>query len=335
MRVICLGMNAESAVVLEELLAKNVNVVAIAGLPKEAADGVADYSDLAVLARRLEIPFVPVTNINHQGTLKSLEKYEGDVLFITGWSQLLKQQVIDVFPMGVVGSHPSALPFGRGRAPIPWTILQNLSESAVTLFQLTTGVDSGHILHQEAFNIPERCDATQLYQLVSKKLAEAFIKLHKNMLLGPVEGALQDSNHATWRAKRIPLDGWIDFNQPAERVDRLVRAVTSPYPGAYSYFGTQRVVFSSSEYAKGDDLNYIGAPGQILRSSNGMLLVQTGDVPLWLERPISIKMSQPFRVGDRFGVAIEDTLIALTQRITELERQIGKITQKDVTNDIF
>lgn len=321
-RIICLGMNEESEKAITALAAVGADISAIAGLPAEHATNVSDFVDHAKIASRLGVAFLPVSNINAPETLAAFRATGAEMLFVLGWSQLLNAEAIETFPRGVIGSHPSDLPNGRGRAPIPWTILEDRRRSAVTLFRMTEGVDDGAILKQSGFDIPERPTARILYDLVAKTLARSFVELYDDFVAGEVNEIDQGGAHVSWRAKRVPADGWIDFRAEAEAVDRLVRAVSEPYPGAYSYFEGEKTVFFGSHPASGNDLRRKGIPGQVLARRHGMILVQAGDTPLWLSEP-SFPADRPMRLrlGDRFGFRIEDELHVLRKRLELLEQR--------------
>ena len=324
-KIICLGMNQESERAISALIHAGADICMIAGLPAAQATNVSDFVDHAELASQHGIAFLPVSSINDPETLEALRAVGAEMLFVLGWSQLLNAEAIELFPRGVIGSHPSELPNGRGRAPIPWTILEDLRSSAVTLFRMTTGVDDGVILKQTIFDIPDRPTARSLYNLVSERLALSFVELYEDFVVGKVDEIYQGVENVSWRAKRVPGDGWIDFRAEAEAIDRLVRAVSEPYPGAYSYLGGERAVFSSSLPASGNDLRRKGAPGQVLARRQGMVLVQAGDKPVWLSEPyLPTDRHVKLRIGDRFGFPIEDELHALRERIAILEQRISK-----------
>ena len=294
-------------------------------MPSDKAGNASDYADLSIVAADHGIDWIPVTDANADDTLKAFEETEADMLFVLGWSQLLSAETIEAFPLDVVGSHPSELPYGRGRAPVPWTILENQRRSAVTLFRMTNGVDDGTILKQTAFDIPKHPTARILYDLVAETLALSFAELYGDFVAGRVTESDQDVERASWRAKRVPADGWIDFRAEAEAVDRLVRAVSDPFPGAYSYLEGERAVFHSSRLASGCDLRRKGVPGQVLARRKGMVLVQAGDAPLWLSEPsLPADRTVRLRLGDRFGFRIEDELHALRKRLEMLEQGTSK-----------
>ena len=321
-KIVCVGSNLESRVVLEGLIATGVQVVGLVTLP-DGSSAVSDHVDLHPLCERHGIETIDTTDINSGPTIAAIERLKPDYLYTLGWSQLFGDELLSVPVRYVVGSHPSPLPEGRGRAPVPWTILQGCDRSAVTLFRMDIGVDSGPILCQKWFSVPPSGYASDIYELVAENLRDAFCELHEAQRSGTVvPERVQPSEGSSYRAKRTPADGHIDFRQSAETIERLVRAVSHPYPGAYSYYGGTKVVFWRASLNEVPD--HIGTPGQILLSKDGRLLVQAGDRPLWLFDAMvesGPECDTLFRVGHRFGYAVEDELHRLQNELSRLQME--------------
>jgi methionyl-tRNA formyltransferase len=315
-RILCIGANLESRIALEGLIAQGVNVVGLVTLPERSLQAGSDHADLRPLCRLHDIPCIETDGINEPATVDAMAGLTPDYLFTLGWSQLMRPEVLAVPRAFAVGSHPSALPAGRGRAPIPWMILQDERRGTVSLFRMEPGADAGPLLVQRPFDVPPRADATQLYQLAAETLRDAWLELHRAILDGTLRQVAQDEARATWRARRVPADGHLDFDLGRDAVDRLVRAVTHPYPGAYTWLDGQRVgVWRSSL----DDVPaYLGTSGQILARRDGRLLVHAGDGPLWLseltldDEPVAVER---FPLGERFGVRVEDELVRLRHEL--------------------
>ncbi len=179
------------------------------------------------------IPLLKTGHVNDDAVVTEVIQKEIDWLFIIGWSQIANSRVLDAPKKGVLGIHPTLLPIGRGRAAIPWAILNQLTETGVTLFQMDEGVDTGPILAQRIIPLASNVTATQLYEAVNAAhadlIGEVFPKLEAE-LLKPQE---QDHNRATVWPGRKPEDGEIDLAGSVHDAERLVRAVTRPYPGAF------------------------------------------------------------------------------------------------------
>ena len=190
------------------------------------------------------IPLLKVRNINDEESVQAIRDAELDWLFIIGWSQIARREVLDSTRFGVLGMHPTLLPIGRGRAAIPWAILHGLEKTGVTLFKLDEGVDTGPILDQVELPMSSETDAGELYRQVDaahvQLMKSAFPKLNS----GAVELREQDESLATLWPGRTPEDGRIDLQGSVHDAERLVRATTRPYPGAFvERDGTRTIIW--------------------------------------------------------------------------------------------
>ena len=182
---------------------------------------------------RHNIDLVKIRHINDEDAISAIKEHEIDWLFIIGWSQIAGQAVLDAPKRGVLGIHPTLLPVGRGRAPIPWAILKGLEQTGVTLFKLDAGVDTGEILAQEILPIAPDETATTLYARVNEAHKTIISNIWQGLVNDTLELQRQDEASATIWEGRTPEDGRITTDMTVEYVDRLVRATTHPYPGAF------------------------------------------------------------------------------------------------------
>ena len=205
------------------------------------------------------VPLVKSGNVNNQVVIDAIKAYKLDWLFIIGWSQIAKSELLGLPLKGVLGMHPTLLPIGRGRAAIPWAILKNLTETGVTLFKLEEGVDTGPISIQKKIKINPGCTAEKLYE----KVEVAHIELMKEVIPLLLNDDLplyeQNNDEATEWLGRKPEDGEIDLTGSVYDADRLVRAVTKPYPGAFyvNDNSKKKVIVWSAHIAKEATDNYI------------------------------------------------------------------------------
>ncbi len=192
---------------------------------------------------------IPVHKLRHVDEVSALAKdAELDWLFLIGWSQIAGPKVIRAPKRGVLGIHPTLLPIGRGRAAIPWAILKNLDKTGVTLFKLDEGVDTGPIVAQKEILLDDRTTATTLYQEVNRAHMELIKEVLPGLTADTVRFVKQDETRSTVWPQRRPDDGAIDMRGSVVEAERLVRAVTHPYPGAWYYDASGRkvVVWSAS-----------------------------------------------------------------------------------------
>lgn len=326
-RIVCVGANAESEEALRGLLRANASIVAVVTTPA-SGDQPCDYADLRTVCQPATIPVIETANINSSATVAEIAAFRPDYIYTLGWSRLFRQRLLEVPSQYCVGSHPAELPMGRGRAPLPWTILQDLRRSAVSLFKMTPGVDDGPLLLQRSFGVPEGVNAESLYHLVSENLSAAFVDLHAMHASGePIDEVPQRGLPNSYRAKRVPADGLLDFSRPAHELERLVRAVGAPYPGAYSYLNGEKVVVWRASIE--NIPRAVGVAGQILLAEQNRVLVQAGDGPIWLEdlQPgqAECSLSKALRVGACFGYRVQDEIHDLRRQLVECRRQLESL----------
>lgn len=193
------------------------------------------YLDEVASAHGTEL--LKIRNINDPEVIAALKTHGIDWLFIIGWSQIARQEVLNAPKRGCIGMHPTLLPKGRGRAAIPWAILYDLPETGVTMFRLDEGVDTGDIIAQGVIPMRDGITATELYHLVDEMHVELMRRHWNEIVSGHVTCTPQDPSQATVWSGRKPEDGEIFSSMTMGEAGRMVRAVTHPYPGAFLRHG--------------------------------------------------------------------------------------------------
>ncbi len=179
------------------------------------------------------IELLKVTNINDQVCYRRIKELQIDWLFIIGWSQIAKQPILDSVEYGVIGAHPTLLPMGRGRAAIPWTILKELDYTGVTFFKMDSGVDSGDILCQELIKVNSLENATTLFKKVNIAHKNGVRTLVSKIINNNLIYTQQDQKLVSYWPERKDEDGKIQLEGSVYEAEKLIRATTRPYPGAY------------------------------------------------------------------------------------------------------
>ena len=193
-----------------------------------------------------QIPLVKSSKINHPNIIKKIKETNIDWLFIIGWSQVACKDILNSTKKGVIGMHPTLLPEGRGRASIPWAILNKLDKTGVTMFKMDIGIDSGPIISQIKIPLGKNITSTKLYKKVQDAHFALMKKMTKKILKGKIKLVSQDHAKATYWPKRSPVDGQINLKGSVYEAERLVRATTYPYPGAFYYLnGIKKTIWSS------------------------------------------------------------------------------------------
>lgn len=219
-------------------------------LPDEKAKNKSGRIYLDDLSGRYNVPLLKTNHINDQAVLDAVKKYEIDWLFIIGWSQIAGEKVLSGPKYGCIGMHPTLLPEGRGRAAIPWAILKGLKKTGVTMFRLDSGVDTGDIIGQEEIELDERITAGELYEKVNRAHIELIRKYWESIVNNTIRLWKQDNAAATEWPGRKPEDGEIKPEMTIKEADRMVRAVTHPYPGAFYDCGEEKVIIWKAEVSR-------------------------------------------------------------------------------------
>jgi UDP-4-amino-4-deoxy-L-arabinose formyltransferase/UDP-glucuronic acid dehydrogenase (UDP-4-keto-hexauronic acid decarboxylating) len=198
-------------------------------------------------------------------------------IFSFYWRDLLRENVLALAQKGAVNLHGSLLPRYRGRAPVNWQLLHGEREGGVTLHHMVKKADAGAVVDQEPFAIGLDDKPTDVFA----KVLGAGERVLERSAVAVVEGSAprveQLESKATLFGRRRPEDGAIRWQQSAEDVRNLVRAVTKPYPGAFTFAGEKRVcVWWSAHDARAQRAGASATPGQLERRGDGVY-VTCGD----------------------------------------------------------
>lgn len=227
---------------MESIYNVNGKLDLIISIPDEKAKKKSGRIYVDDFAQEHNIPVVKSNHINDAVVIEVIKKYQIDWLFIIGWSQIASKEVIEAPNLGAIGAHPTLLPVGRGRAAIPWAIIKGLEVTGVSFFKMDEGVDTGLLLGQEEVPILPQETATTLYNKVNTAHETLIKKLFLDLQENKIEGIVQDESKATYWEGRKPQDGEISLTMTLSEVDRLVRATTKPYPGAFIIRENKKII---------------------------------------------------------------------------------------------
>ena len=167
-----------------------------------------------------------------------------DLIFSFSYRKVIPVSILALAPLGAFNIHGALLPRYRGRACINWAVLNGETSTGVTLHHMVARVDEGRIVDQESVIIEPEDTAHDVF---GKMIPAARMVLRRSLpaiLDGTAYGYVQDESRATYFGRRRPEDGWIDWTKSAQEINNLVRAVTHPFPGAFTYLnGTESKLF--------------------------------------------------------------------------------------------
>ena len=227
-----------------------IELVAVVTQPDRPGDrGRLAPSAVKERAAALGVPVVQPVLLNGDAAAPLLD-LAPTALVWAAYGNLIPRRLIDAVDGRAINVHASLLPRWRGAAPIAHAILAGDREAGVTLMQGTASLDRGPIVATAATPIGVAETAGEL----TARLATLGGGLLERDLAGYLEGRIgavaQDETQATWAPKLTTADGELRFGEPAEALDRRVRAMT-PEPGAWTTFRGQRLVVLRAAVAGG------------------------------------------------------------------------------------
>lgn len=243
-------------------------------LPDDKAQTKSGRVYISDFCEQKNINLIHSPNVNDAVVVEAIRSYNIDWLFIIGWSQIAKPALLSAPRLGTLGMHPSLLPVGRGRAAIPWAILKQLDNTGVTLFKLSEGVDTGDIIDQAVIPLSKTTNASQLYEDVQHAHVALMRSALPKLSGGELVARPQDETHATYWPGRTAADGAIDLSGSVYDAERLIRAVTRPYPGAFFIQDEHKITAWKSRLCASDD----ACPGALrLQFKDGILCIEDWD----------------------------------------------------------
>lgn len=224
-------------------------------LPDERAKDKSGRIYLDTFAAGHHIPLMKTASINSPEVISALKRRQIDWLFVIGWSQIAKSELLAAPCYGCIGMHPTLLPEGRGRAAIPWAILKGLPRTGVTMFRMDEGVDTGDIIGRGMIEMNGSTTAAELYQKVCRMHTALIREYWPGITGNRITVTKQNEEEASVWPGRMPEDGEINAGMSMREADRMVRAVTHPYPGAFFRRGeTVLRIWSCTTSADGGEI---------------------------------------------------------------------------------
>lgn len=187
------------------------------------------------------VAYHTVDTIKGEKAFELIKRYSPDLLVVLGWSEILPERLLDIPKIGTVGTHAALLPHNRGSAPINWAIINGEELTGNTMMWLSKNVDAGEIVDQESFPITLFDTCKTLYDRVAETNARMLLRLLDALDRGERPALpIENKTDEPLLPRRRPKDGLIDWNRSARQIYDLIRAVTRPYPGAFSFIGGRK-----------------------------------------------------------------------------------------------
>jgi methionyl-tRNA formyltransferase len=245
-RTLFVGGTRRGHRVLEGLLGAGESLCGVYGLEQDAHERDRFDEEVRATAERAGVPCTMTRRIGPELEREILEVHRPDLVIVVGWRTMVPMTVVGSARLGCVAAHDSLLPRGRGFAPTNWTIILGHEVGGVTLFHMAVDVDAGDIVGQRAVQVHPRMTAPELYAAVTDATVELVLEHLPGLKAGTAPRIVQDHGAATFFCARSPADGVIDWTASTAVIDRLIRGLAFPYPGARtSHEGIEMTVWEA------------------------------------------------------------------------------------------
>jgi len=280
MKIAFFGTPIFAVQVLEELVkSKKHNVVCVVTQPDKPVGrgGKVIYTETKKFALANNIPVVQPEKISREVEL--LDLYKPDIIVTVAFGQMLRQNILDYAPHGVVNVHTSLLPAYRGSSPVQWAIMKGEKVTGVTIMQTDIGMDTGDIILTKEVEIGDDETSGELLVRLGCMGAELLIEALDKIENNTATRTPQDHNKATHFPMLKKEDGKIDWTKSAGEIVNKVRGL-NPWPICYFALGEEIIRVYKANISDYVDKAKVG---EVVRADKGGLVVQCGDGSIHLE----------------------------------------------------
>jgi len=257
-RIVFMGSPDFAAITLAKL-AKDYPVIGVVTQPDRPAGRGRFLKPPPVkeLAQSLNIEVIQPSRLREPEAQARLQEWAPDLIVVTAFGQILRKNVLGLPRLGCINVHASLLPRWRGAAPLQAAILHGDKLTGATIMVMDPGVDTGPVLSQRAVEILPTDTADSLGKRLAELGARLLIETLPGYLSGQIQPQPQDNSRATYAPMLTKEDGSLDFTQPADALERQVRAF-NPWPGATMEWQGQPLKIHRAHVAKSET----GPPGR-------------------------------------------------------------------------
>lgn len=331
-RVVVIGAVHEALPVLEAVIGSDlVTLAGVLTLTRRGTRSVSGAVDLQSAAVRAGAEVLRDDDPNSARALAWVGMLEPDLLVVVGWSQLIGSTLLAMARCGCVGFHASLLPRDRGHAPVNWAILRGESRTGNTMMLLDRHADTGDIVAQTVIPIGPDDTCATVYAEVGRSGARMLLEHLPALLDGSVRRTPQTCDGGEMLPRRVPDMGITDWTRSRREVHDWVRALTKPYPGAFTLLGGRRVMVWETRLES--EPGPWGGPGEILRADRDGIQVGVGDGSILVTRVSEVGRSPRharrwlFQARVPVGAVFEPVAPDIAQWATTAVRQHAEATR--------
>ena len=277
MRVVFMGTPDIAAGILRALIASRHEVVGVVTQPDKpnARGNEVIFSDVKKVALEYEIPVLQPLKASSETSVEAIKELAPDIIVVVAYGQILKENLLSLPKYRCINVHASLLPKYRGASPIQWAIINGEERTGVSIMYMDKGIDTGDVVLTRELTLAPDETAGSLYDRLTELGGPALLDAMDMIEEGTANPVKQDDSAATYVAMLTKSMGNLDFNRPAEELERLVRGLI-PWPGAYTYIeGRMIKFFKVRPTDKTAPCSTASVPGRVFTLNNRELYIET------------------------------------------------------------
>src|SRR4029453_1541412 len=228
-----------------------------------------------------KVQILQPARIKDRQAIAEIRALQPDAIVVMAYGQILPPEVLEVPRVACLNLHASLLPRWRGAAPIQAAIAAGDPETGITVMYMAEGLDTGDILLRRSIDTLPTDTGGSLHDRLAQIAPETLLEALQMLAKGSAPRIPQDNACATYAPKLTRDNGKIDWSEPAEIIERKIRAF-NPWPGAFAFVTDKSGRILKLKIFDAEIVPGKGRPGEVLRADNSGLIVGTGQHSLSL-----------------------------------------------------
>lgn len=289
MRLVVAGNGDRGAVCLEALAQAGHEV--LAAVAHQGGEGGPFGRTAARLGLSLLAPAAP----EEPGFLDRLRRLRPQATVLAGYGPIVGPSFLAAAGRWCVNLHGGKVPEYRGSSPMNWSLINGERESGISVLLVDERIDAGPVLAEHRFPIGPDDTIADLHAHANKAFPPLLLAALDDLASGCARPRAQDEARAAYWPRRFPDDGLVLWDiLTAQQVHDRIRALTDPYPGAFTFLGPRRINLLRSRLTA---TPHHGDPGRVYRIQGSSLLVAASDRCLWVDRAVDAATGQDAAPG--------------------------------------
>jgi len=274
-KILIFGYSQICYLILEYLLKQKENVIGLFTHKNNPKENIW-FKTPDIIAKKYSIPVYYPENVNTKYWINFItKKLQPDIIFSIYYRKKICNEIITFPKYKSINFHGSYLPKYRGAAPLNWALINGEKTTGVTFHYMTEKFDAGDIISQKKIKISKKDDINSLYKKFFSVGLDLFKTTFKKIKENKIRPYKQNEKLASYYSKRKPEDGLINWNLSAEKIYNLIRAVTYPFPGAFSFLnGSKFIIWQAEPVKKIKNLFLLPGEGKLYKKN---LYIGTGN----------------------------------------------------------